>query len=165
MVSLTPERLREVLSYNPDTGIFVWRRKLNRSMRVGSRAGGLKPGGYRRIVIDKVGYAEHRLALLYVTGAWPAEQVDHRRGVRDDNRFAELRPASHGENMRNRKRQANNTSGFRGVCRYSHTNRWRANIRLNGTRRFLGSFATPEAASQAYEAAATELFGEFKRAA
>lgn len=151
------------MSYDPDTGIFIWRRKLNRSVCVGSRAGGMQTGGYRRIVIDKVGYCEHRLALLYVTGAWPIEQVDHRRGIRDDNRFAELRPASHGENMRNRKRQGNNTSGFRGVSRYSNSTRWRANIRLNGTRRYLGCFTSPEAASQAYEAAAAELFGSFNR--
>jgi hypothetical protein len=91
------------------------------------------------------------------------ERTDHINGDGLDNRRANLRPATHAENMRNRRIQRNNTSGFKGVYR-TRNGRWRARITVVGQgKRDLGTHATAEAAARAYDAAAVELFGEFAR--
>jgi len=165
MPPLTQSRLKELLAYDPATGVFTWRSRAARAVTVGSEAGSINDGGYRRIVLDRHEYLAHRLAWLYVHGIWPVQEIDHRNGVCDDNRIAELREASDAENGRNRKRMENNTSGRRGVGYRAKHQRWQARICCNGTRKHLGYFRTLEAASAAYEAASTELFGEFKRQA
>lgn len=107
-------------------------------------------GGVRR---------EQRLHT-FLTG-WPL--VDHVNGNGLDNRRANLRPATNAENMRNRRRYANNTSGFKGVTFDKAKGRWKAQIRLDGRRRYIGRYDTAEEAARAYDAAARELHGEFAR--
>jgi hypothetical protein len=93
----------------------------------------------------------------FLTG-WPF--VDHRNGDGLDNQRANLRPATHEQNMGNKRIYSNNTSGFKGVIR--HQNRcWRARIGVDGRKRSLGLFGTAEEAARAYDAAALEAFGEF----
>lgn len=87
--------------------------------------------------------------------------TDHHNGNGLDNRRANLRPATHGQNCANRALQRNNTSGFKGVNWHSHSRKWKAQIRANGTKRHLGVFGTPEEAARAYDDAARELHGEF----
>lgn len=94
----------------------------------------------------------------FLTG-WPL--VDHRNGDGLDNRRANLRAATNAENMRNRRRYANNTSGFKGVSFHKATGKWRAQINLSDRRSHLGSHATAADAARAYDAAAREHFGEF----
>jgi len=90
---------------------------------------------------------------------WP--YVDHIDGNGLDNRRQNLRAATHSKNMMNRGPQSNNTSGFKGVCR--NRLKWRAQIGLDGRHIHLGTFATPQEAAHAYDAAAVELFGEYAR--
>jgi hypothetical protein len=153
---LNPERLRELLAYDPETGAFTWRV----GQRAGKVAGSVHSKGYARIWVGGRSYRAHRLAWLYVTGAWPVAQLDHANGARDDNRFVNLREATNAENGHNRK--TNNPCGFKGVRQQKK--RWCARIGKNGRRIFLGLFATPEEAHAAYVAAATEHHGEFARA-
>lgn len=94
----------------------------------------------------------------FLTG-WPL--TDHINGDGLDNRRSNLRPATHAENMRNRRIGSNNTSGFKGVSLNRRTGRWAACIVADGRRNWLGYHATPEAAARAYDAAARELHGEF----
>lgn len=93
---LTAERLRELLSYDPETGWFTWRvtRSSNGRADAGSRAGALRSDGYRHVTVDQHKYKEHRLAWLYMTGKWPEADLDHKNNTRDDNRFSNLRAAS-----------------------------------------------------------------------
>lgn len=90
-----------------------------------------------------------------------SERVDHINGVGLDNRRSNLRPATHTENMQNRKRHSNNTSGYKGV--YAARGRWRAAIRANGQKHNLGYFDSPEDAAAAYDEASRLLHGEFSR--
>lgn len=160
---LTADRLREVVDYDPGTGVFTWKASTRGHVKKGSVAGSVKERGYRGIGIDGILYREHRLAFLYQTGEWPKEQIDHINGVRDDNRYANLREATNAENRRNSKRRVNNRSGFKGVSWHNQSRRWRARIKLHGKSTHLGLFASKENAYAAYCAAAEKYHGEFGR--
>ena len=111
---LTVERLRQLLDYNPGTGAFIWVCPTSHRVFVGSLAGTPHNKGYRKICVDGVRYFAHRLAWLYMTGEMPKEQIDHINRDTTDDRFINLRQASSSQNQRNREKQANNTSGFKG---------------------------------------------------
>lgn len=139
---LTAERLRERLTYDPDTGEFRWRGR--------GLAGSTNFEGYRVIKIDGRSYKAHRLAWLYAHGSWPSHQIDHLNGRRDDNRLSNLRDVPHIGNCQNRHgAQRNGSSGFLGVTA-SGTGRWVAQIGHGGTVKYIGTFDTPEAAAAAY---------------
>src|SRR5262249_8878082 len=152
-------RLRELVDYDPHTGIFI--RKITcRGGSAGSIAGKRHCEGYLQLSIDGRCYFLHRLAWLYVYGEFPSDQIDHINGDRADNRIINLRPATHTENMRNRCRHRNGSSGFKGV--YRERGKWCARITIRAGRRlYLGRFDTPEEAHAAYFAAAQKHFGEF----
>lgn len=86
-MNLTADRLRDVLRYDPATGIFVWVVLLSNKGPIGAAAGSTDKHGYINIGIDNKEYKAHRLAWLYVTSEWPKTGIDHRNGVPSDNRF------------------------------------------------------------------------------
>lgn len=154
-------RLREVLSYDPETGEFFWLVGI-KGVCAGDRAGGLsRSRGYWRIQLDGQRHTAHRLAWLYMTGEWPRDQIDHINGIRTDNRFANLREATNAQNGANSSKRENTTSKYKGVDRRGK--RWRAQIRSGGKKYCLGMFDTPEEAYAAYCAAARKFHGEFAR--
>lgn len=157
MTELTQSRLKELLHYDPDTGVFTRRVQTSSRAMIGDVAGSLLPDGYRRIMIDGGKHRAHRLAWLYMTGEWPTNQLDHMNGVRDDNRIANLREATNAENKQNREISKNNRSGFMGVSWHKHTRKWVAHIQIAGSKKHLGLFTTPEAAHAAYLAAKADL--------
>jgi hypothetical protein len=165
---LTADRLREMLHYCPLTGVFHWRsdRKISRgtrSDRAGSIAGSPSRKGYLTIQIDRKIYKAHRLAWLHVYGRWPVEQIDHKNGVRKDNRLCNLREATPSQNGMNKKLQSHNTSGRRGVSFDARWQKWRARIQANGRPISLGYFKSKEDAAAAVCEAAKEYHGEFAR--
>jgi hypothetical protein len=107
----------------------------------------------------------HRVILERMVGRILAktEYTDHISGDRLDNRRENLRIASNAENQRNRGKPSSNTSGHKGVTWHRKSGKWQAQIMINGKSMYLGLFTTPEAAHEAYKAAAVELFGEFWR--
>lgn len=165
MSDLTAETLRELLDYDPKTGMLAWRVARSGTNGIGSIAGCVNENGYRRICIHGRRFLAHRLAWLYVHGVWPANEIDHINGVRRDNRLANLREATRSENKRNEGANTRNTSGFKGVCWNKRERKWTAEIVVNGKRSFLGLFSTPKAAHVAYCAAAKRLHGKFARVA
>jgi hypothetical protein len=161
--NLTAEELRSLLDYDPATGVFLWRTtrqgvRLTRKLLAGSLD---RHDGYRNIRVNHTVYRAARLAWLYVYGHWPSDLVDHINGVRDDDRIENLREASNTENQHNAKRSARNKTGFKGVFLWN--GKYRANIRVNGKRIFLGAFVTGEEAHAAYCAAAEIHHGRFMR--
>lgn len=160
---LTRSRLKEVLSYSPDTGEFTWLVFRGGTSRPGSRAGVLNGNGYRRVNVDGVKYYEHRLAWLYMTGAWPKNQIDHINGNRGDNRFGNLREATPHENARNTTIRRHNTSGVLGVTFDKARGKWKAQITFCGKPICIGRFDDKEAAGKAYEDAKSRLHGTFRR--
>ena len=129
---LTHERLLEVLSYDPNTGLFRWNTQMSSRACVGDVAGNVNElTGYRIIGVDKVSYPAQRLAYLYMTGSYPPMHMDHINRKRDDNRWVNLRPVSPTENHRNRSKHKSCTSGFTGVYWNKQSNKWHAQIRVN----------------------------------
>lgn len=101
----------------------------------------------------------HRLIMGLKNG--DPRRVDHRSGVRLDNRRGNLRICTVAENNRNARIGNTNTSGLKGVHWDKVNQVWRAQIHVNGRNRTLGRFKDREKAGQAYEKAAKELHGEF----
>lgn len=160
---ITAARLRELLRYDPETGLFWWRppgRRKRLDVPVGSKE---RTGfGYVRIGLEGRDYRAHQLAWLYVHGHWPVG-VDHINRDPSDNRIANLREATQSKNGANRIAPSNNTSGVKGVSRHSD-GRWRAQIAVGRRRIHIGLYASLDDARAAYTAAAEEHFGEFARA-
>lgn len=150
---LTAERLREVLNYDPETGVFTWKIRSSRRSHIGSIAGTKEVLGYWCIEFEGGRYKGHRLAWLYIYGKWPLLQVDHINGVRCDNRISNLREATRAENQQNRKITEGGGQFSKGTHCNKRTGRWEASISVDGTRLHLGTFDTQEEAHKAYVAA------------
>jgi hypothetical protein len=160
---LTRTRLRELLRYDPNTGQFHWRKdRSSHSARSAKHLPRQQNG--RCIRIDGRVYNEHQLAWLYMTGRWAKPTIDHRDGDCTNNRWNNLRRATHSQNNANRRRPRNNTSGYKGVYRGRRPGQWYAQIGKNGKMIFLGVFSSRQTAHAAYVAAAGKYYGEFARA-
>lgn len=155
--------LRAAFAYDPKTGIFIYRIRAARRARIGDVAGSINSEGYRHIRFEGRAHKAHRLAWLYMTGEWPAKDIDHINGDRADNSWANLREATRSENLANSRVYRAGKCSRKGVHK-SANGKWSARIQKDHTSRFLGYFKTEADASAAYQAAARELFGEFARA-
>lgn len=168
----TLEQLRDVLSYDPDSGVFRWRVRRHGYggyVEIGDVAGTLKPGkggGYILIVVDQQNYRAHRLAWWFMTGK-PAPQridVEHENRDRADNRWKNLRLATRSQNNANTGLRCTNTTGVKGVHRVSsgYGKPWFARITVHGKRLHLGCFDTIEEAAAARRKAEIQYQGVFR---
>lgn len=160
---ISAERLRQLVSYDKDTGVFrllVDRAKYKR----GHVLGCIHHSGYRHIELDGRKYIASNLAWLYVTGKWP-DVIDHKNRCRADDRWANLRLATNGLNRANSIPTSN--TGTKGVWkrkRYATgRDRFVAQITVNRKVIHLGHFDTLAEASAAYAVAAEKAFGVFAR--
>lgn len=152
---LTPARLREVLHYDPETGIFTWRQALARHTKVGLPTGMRANGaGYLRITVDGFTFRAHRLAWFFVHGSWPAGEIDHRNGQPADNRICNLRDATPMVNQQNKRcAQSNSKTGVLGVSWSTREEKYVARIKVGGKYKSLGQHTSIETAAAAYLAA------------
>lgn len=165
---ITIERLKEVLHYDPDTGIFTWLKDMPGycgKILAGTIAGSLKPSGYVLIQIDGMRYRAHRLAWLYMTGKHPTKQIDHEDTAKHHNWWCNLREATNKENAYNASLSKANTSGFKGVYWCKQKLRWIAKINPDKKQIYLGCFKNIEDAHAAYKSGAEKYFGDFANAA
>lgn len=162
---LTQSVLKDLLDYNPETGIFVWIKNTSFKVMKGRDAGCIDTIGYRIIRIDGKNYKAHRLAFLYVYGRWPVYQIDHADGSKSNNAIVNLRECNDSQNHANLKISKVNKTGFKGVHKEKGSTKWRARIKKDGKAISLGSYSTKEEAADAYAAGAKKHFGEFARTA
>lgn len=169
--------LRECFAYDQETGSLKWQARpcshfstarawKNWNARFAGKEAGCvySSTGYKIVVLGRYGHiGAHRIAIAMLTGAW-SEFVDHINGDVLDNRASNLRACTKAENCRNRKRNANTRSGFKGVSRPPGTSRWQARIQVNRVQLNLGMFDTPELAHAAYQRAAAKHHGAFANA-
>jgi hypothetical protein len=157
------ESLHERFEYNSATGELRWRPALGKSWNTryaGKVAGRLNNRGYVDIGLTYRGkqhrYTAHRIAFAMTYGRWPVNEIDHKNRVRSDNRLANLREATHVQNNENRTLPV-------GAGAYRCRRRWQARIYVKGEFKYIGSFATPEAARRAYLAAKAQLHPFYAR--
>lgn len=116
-----------------------------------------------------VAYREHDNSLQtirmhrLIMGDPPGLDIDHRNRNGLDNRKENLRAATRTQNMQNQRRHRNSRYPYKGIARDKSGRYWRAAIYVNGRRKDIGRFATPEEAARAYDEAAVRYFGEFAR--
>lgn len=156
--------MRRLLNYDEDTGLFTARVSIHKRM-AGSVVGTTTWAGYKEIYLLGRRYRAHRLAFLWVHGRWPCEMIDHINGKRDDNRIANLREATHSQNLHNQGARKRNKNGLKGVTFSKQSSKWVATIMVNRKTKRLGVFDTPEAAHAAYVEAAKVLHGKFFKVA
>ena len=160
----TQARVKELLHYDPETGVFTWIGTKAHRVKNGERAGCVVVRGkmrYRAINIDGTPRYEQNLAWLYVNGTWEPE-IDHRDRDGLNNRFLNLRPCTSTQNKGNML-GGRGISGLKGAYWHSQRKRWRSQVQFQRRAIHLGLFDTAEEAHAAYCAKARELFGEFAR--
>jgi len=150
---LSQAYLREIFDYNPMTGLLIRRVSLGSRAQAGDVVGTPAGSGYLNVCINYKKYLVHRLIWMYVHGVWPSIEVDHWNRRKADNWLSNLRLATHSENQHNIGIRRNNSSGFTGVKQSSSAGKWCARITLDGREISLGTYDTPELASDAYQAA------------
>lgn len=136
---ITQERLKVVLDYNSDAGVFT-RLKGSGGYPAGHICSNYNDQGYLIISVDGRKYRGHRLAWLYMFGVMPTGDIDHINQKPDDNRIVNLRDVSHKINMRNARINSSNTSGVSGVSWYDIGRTWRARINVDGKEKNLGHY-------------------------
>ena len=141
--------LKEILSYDPQTGDFTWKDR-KRGVKVGGIAGTQNKVGYIYISINQKKHLAHRLVWIYMKGRWPEYEIDHINHVKNDNRHENLREVKNRvEQSRNKTKQSNNVSGYVGVYLDKKKKKWRAQIHISKKHIFLGYFQNKEEAAQA----------------
>ena len=159
---LTAEKLRELLHYDQETGIFTWKVRTAKCVKVGCVAGSPNGLGYLQITVLSRRYKAHRLAWLYVYGSWPTDQIDHINRNRTDNRISNLRDVSHKQNHQNKSKPSNNTSGHPGVYWHRWASKWLAQIKHNQKMIHLGCYDTIEEAIAARKAGELKYWGHHR---
>lgn len=157
---ISQETLKKYLHYDPFTGIFTCLIE-TAGRRTGEQVGYKTKRGYIRIALLGEHYEAGRLAFLYMTGEFPAGLIDHKDQVTDNNIWENLRESSVAENGHNRKAQANNKLGIKGVSLCKQTGKFVAEICTNGKRLRLGRFLTKELAENAVISAREKAHKEF----
>ena len=152
---LTQEALKELLSYNPDTGEFAYLQAA--SGRYAGLISGCKSAKYIHIMIGGKLFYLHRLAFLYMEGVMPAVAVDHIDRDRRNNKWSNLRQATTKENNMNRGMDSRNKSGYNGVGWHKQRGKWRARVGHNGNDISLGLFSCVHKAGAAAKAARDAL--------
>lgn len=174
--SITPEILRELLRYEPDTGRFFWRKRDisffadERAWKIWNTKYADKEtfttndgDGYRMATILYVKVKAHRAAWAMVYGEWPSIFIDHINLDPSDNRISNLRLADNSQNMMNGSLRSDNKSGYKGVYWCKEKGKWAAEGKINGKKKFLGRFDRKEEAYSAYCRHAKKHYGEFSR--
>ena len=146
---LTQTRLKEILHYNPETGMFVRRIKQS-GVKQGKISGSLTKEGYLVTSIDQKTYKCHRLAWLYINGEWPIGQIDHINGNRSDNQIKNLRDVAKQQNAENQRKAQRSNKSTNVLGTWKNGNGFAARISHNNIKVYLGTFATIEEARAAY---------------
>lgn len=178
---LSPDILRQLLTYDPDTGKLFWNERSSdfflsneRNSEDSARAWNRKFSGREALyAVGTSGYLQgsllgrncraHRAAWAIYHGEWPTEHIDHVNGVRADNRICNLRQATRSQNLCNRGAPSHNTSGFKGVYWSAREKKWHVQICFGGKRKSMGYFKDKADAVSAYAQAARQYHGDFAR--
>lgn len=160
------EYAKSRLSYQSESGYLVWNGCVGRWSRLnGTQAGTIRADGYRVVRLGGKCHYAHRLVILLAFGDVPdCMEVDHKNGVRCDNRLENLRVCSRVINAQNiRKATVRSKTGSLGVSAYG--DKFSAKIRKNKKQTYLGTYNSIKEAYDAYIAAKRVMHEGFVEAA
>ena len=157
---LNQSSLKELVLYDPETGIFVWK-KGRAGASAGKKIGCLKPSGYIVALVNGKLHRLHRLAWLYTTGEWPKHEIDHINGNRSDNRFCNLREATKAQNNWNKKVRKDSKVGVKNVIYYPKWGAYYVRITANKITQNFGPFKTKDEAEKVSLEKRKEIHGDF----
>jgi hypothetical protein len=160
---MTKEELDLLFEYDYNSGKLIWKVDRGACSRNGKVAGFIGSDGYISIEINNKAYKAHRLIWIMIYGKLPNDKVDHINGIRHDNRLCNLRECSHYENMRNRYKNSNNKSGYKGVSWSKDKQKWLVQLMVNKNRIHVGLFNDINDAAEAYKLAAIKYHGDFAK--
>lgn len=155
--------VKEDLSYDYESGLFLWERPTSNRVKKGQVAGTLGKRGYITIRYKGKIYPAHRLAYFFMLNFFPKDFVDHINGNKEDNSWRNLRVCSMSENLRNMKTEKLGASSYKGVYFCKKAKKWCAQIQKDKVKEYLGAFKKEEDAAKAYNERAKSLFGPFAR--
>lgn len=135
---ISQAELKRLVHYDPETGVMT-RKVATGTAKVGDVLGSAHSAGYLWANVKGDLHLVHRLAWLYSYGEWP-DCIDHINHKRTDNRIANLRSVTKGENLRNLRRRAANSTGITGVHWDKARGKWAPKIGVNGRMKNLGRF-------------------------
>lgn len=145
------DEIRNTLDYDPLTGLLTWKVRRGGKATIGRIAGNATKRGHIHVKLNDISMKGHRVAWAIVHGRWPEKHLDHINGNSGDNRIQNLRECDDLLNQQNQRRpQSNNKSGYLGVSFCKSNKKWRAQIRSEGKKLWLGYYLTPQEASIAY---------------
>ncbi len=153
MRQITHEELLKLAHYDPETGVFT-------RLADGYVMGKPDRKGYLLARLKCWSFRLHRLSWFYMTGEWPAQEIDHINGSTSDNRWINLRQCNHQQNNHNQPMRRNNKSGVKGVSRHQN-GKWHAQVCLNYKIHHGGLFDDLAEAEKAVRALRDKLHGEF----
>ena len=153
----TPDELRKLLRYEPETGRLFWRERSAKDYQhtkdpkrcaasFNARDAGtpaltcINSWGYLSGAVWRRSLLAHRVIWAIVHGRWPEDEIDHINGDKLDNRAENLRSVTGVANRRNMPTQANNTSGITGINRRGVSWIVRIGVGSRGKRLHIGSF-------------------------
>lgn len=151
-MKLTQEIIKELLHYDPDTGIFTWKErdikwftsdwnyKIWNNKWPNKICSSTMSDGYLRVCVLGKTYKQHRLAYLYMTGKWPNNMIDHEDGIKSNNKWSNLRLVNNSGNQKNAKLSTRNKTGYVGVSFCKNTNKYKSFIMDNKSKIHLGYF-------------------------
>ena len=157
---ITQDELKRLLHYDPETGDFTWLVARKGTLRC-KTAGTKHNRGYRTIHLNYKCYLAHRLAWLYMMGDWPKHTIDHINGIRDDNRWSNLREATRQENNFNSSSRKLSSSVYKGVFWAKRNKKWISKINFNNKQIHIGYFDCEIEAAKAYNEEAKKRYGDF----
>lgn len=153
---LTLDFVNSILTYNPYTGIFIWKERDASHIKFNPRFANKQAGyintlqkGNRYVIIGINGkqYYAHTLAYFITYGEW-ADLIDHKDGDGTNNKIYNLVKSTHSNNIMNRK-LGKCKSGFIGVSFITKSSKWKATITVNKKPISLGYYNTKDEAINA----------------
>lgn len=160
---ITQEELKNIVIYDPDTGIFKYIKQTNPRALIGRIAGTKQKDGHLYLQYKKKRYQLHQLAFLYMEGSLPNE-VDHINRISNDNRWCNLRKCTRTQNSYNSSIRSNNTSGVKGISLNKRNGKWLVRMYINGKETFIGEYVDKEEAIRINKLYRNKYHGEFAHA-
>jgi len=155
---VTQELLHNLFEYKD--GFLIRKTTVSHNAKQGDVIHQIEPRGYVVVLINGKTYKVHRLIFLMHHGYLP-EKIDHIDCNKTNNKIENLRPATHTQNLQNRPKYRNNTSGLKGVSFHKKTSKWQSSIRIAGKQKYLGIFESKEDAYSVYCDACKKNHGSF----